>query len=169
SDDGRFIAANDGAIPCLWTRGASNTWTREEIGEAGALIPRAVNNLGTVVGLRYPDNANTQAVVWTRDKGCKRLRPPSDYGKAEATDVNNDNVVVGMLDGPTASDKGPRAFVYENGRLRLIDEGGETFVAANAINDRGQVAGIMEDQEEEDDASKKQGPDAKKQAPPARP
>lgn len=166
SDDGRFVAATDGAIPCLWTRGESNGWTREAIGEAGALIPRAVNNRGTVVGIRYPDDGNTQAVIWTRDKGCKRLRPPADYGKSEATDVNNDDVVVGMLDGPNVSDKGPRAFLYENGRLRLIEEGGPTFVAANAINDRGQVAGVMEDEEDEE---KPAAPDAKTPAPPAKP
>ena len=40
------------------------------------------------------------------------------------------------------------AFLYEAGRLRLIDEGGPAFTAATAINDRGEVAGVLEKDDE---------------------
>jgi hypothetical protein len=56
SGDGRFIAAVAANSPCLWTRDASGRWTREVIGNVGSMVPRAVNDAGTVVGTRYtPD------------------------------------------------------------------------------------------------------------------
>ena len=50
-----------------------------------------------------------------------------------------------MVDGPAGSKIGPNAFVFEGGRLRLLDEGGPSFTYATAINDNGQVAGVMEE------------------------
>jgi probable HAF family extracellular repeat protein len=147
SDDGKSIAAVDGVLPCLWTQDTSGHWTREVIAEAGALVPRAVNNAGTVVGLRSNGDGQTHAVLWTRGGGCKQLVEPAGYVRSEAYAVNNAGAVVGMVDGPNGSKVGPSAFVYEEGRLRLIDEGGPDFTAATAINDRGQVAGVLEKEE----------------------
>jgi hypothetical protein len=58
--------------------------------------------------------------------------------------INNAGVVVGTVDGPGGSAIGPNAFVYEKGKLRLIDECGASFTSATAINDAGQVAGIVD-------------------------
>jgi hypothetical protein len=68
---------------------------------------------------------------------------------SEARAVNNLGVVVGMIDGPHGSKVEPRAFLYEAGadRLRVIDEGGPLFDSATAINDRGDVAGVLEEKE----------------------
>ena len=79
---------------------------------------------------------------------CKLLEEPAGYVRSEAHAINSAGVVVGMVDGPGGSVTGPNAFVYERGRLRLIDEGGPNFASADAINDRGQVAGTMERPEE---------------------
>ena len=54
-----------------------------------------------------------------------------------------------MIDGPGGSKIGPNAFVYESGRLRLLDDGGPDFTAATAINDLGQVAGVVEKEAED--------------------
>jgi probable HAF family extracellular repeat protein len=148
SDDGTCLASVDGAVPCLWTRQPAGTWTRETIGEPGTLVPRAVNNTGTVAGVRFTPDGLCHAVVWSRDQGMRRLEKPAGYVRSEASAVNNDGVVVGMADGPNGSPIGPSAFVYVGGRLRLIDEGGPAFTAATAINDRGQVAGVFEKDEE---------------------
>ncbi len=144
SGDGRRIAALDGKVPCLWTLGAGGAWAREPIGEAGSIVPRAVNDAGTVVGLQIDPDGNAHAAVWTRDGGLVRPEEPEGYARSEASAVNEAGVVVGMIDGPAGSEVGPRAFAYEKGRLRLLDEGGPNFTAATAINDRGQVAGVME-------------------------
>jgi uncharacterized membrane protein len=148
SGDGRFIAAVEGDSPCLWSRDASGRWTRESIGDAGSLVPRAVNNSGTVVGLQYTPDGSTHAVVWSRSGGIRRPAEPAGYVRSEALAINNHGVVVGMIDGPNGSQVGPNAFVYEEGRLRILEEGGPNFGSATAINDRGQVAGILEKKEE---------------------
>jgi hypothetical protein len=54
-----------------------------------------------------------------------------------------------MVDGPGGSSIGPNGFVYEQDRLRLIDEGGSRFASATAINNHGQIAGVLEEREEE--------------------
>jgi uncharacterized membrane protein len=148
SGDGRFVAAVDGNSPCLWTRDASGRWARESIGDPGSLAPRAVNNSGTVVGVRFTPDGSTHAVVWSRSGGLRLLAEPEGYVRSEALAINNHEVVVGMVDGPRGSKTGPNGFVYEGGRLRILDEGGPNFASATAINDRGEVAGVLEKPEE---------------------
>ena len=154
SDNGRYVAAADGGVPCLWSEDASGVWTREVIGEAASLFPRAVNNAGTVVGLHFIPDGFPHAVVWTREGGIQVLAEPAGYVRSEASAVNNAGVVVGMVDGPGGSKIGPNAFVYEAGRLRLLDEAGPDFTAATAINDQGQVAGVLEKDEEPEPPAK---------------
>lgn len=144
SDDGRSIAAVDGATACLWTEDASGTWSRTEIAQPGELVPRGVNNAGMVVGLRYTDDGLTHAVLWTRDEGYRAIEMPEGYARSEALAVNNHGVVVGFMDGPHGSEIMPRGFLYQQGRLRLLVEGPLEIVSVNAINDQNQVAGVVE-------------------------
>jgi uncharacterized membrane protein len=149
SSDGQFVAAVDGERPCLWSRDPGGTWMRETIGDPASLVPRAVNDSATVVGVRFSSDGKVHAVIWTRAAGVKMLGKPIGYVKSEALAINNAGVVVGMIDGPPGSETGPNAFVYEDGHVRLIDEGGPFFGSATAINDHGQVAGVLEEREEE--------------------
>jgi probable HAF family extracellular repeat protein len=144
SSDGRCVASIDGEVPCLWTRSDVGSWVREVIGDSGAMAPRAVNNGGIVVGLSQTGDGLTHAVIWTRGVGITRLEKPKGYVRSESLAINNAGVVVGMVDGPAGSPIGPNAFVYENGRLRVINECGPTFTSATAINDAGQVAGVLD-------------------------
>ena len=144
SDNGRHVASIDGEVPCLWSRADKGPWAREVIGGSGSMTPRAVNNTGIVVGLSYGRDGSPDAVIWTRGKGITRLEKPKGYVRSEANAINNAGVVVGMMDGPGGSAIGPNAFVYENGRLRVIDECGTAFTSATAINDAGQVAGVLD-------------------------
>jgi uncharacterized membrane protein len=148
SGDGQFIAAVDGDAPCLWSRDPSGRWMRKVIGDASSLVPRAVNNGGTVVGLRYTPDGLTHAVVWSRPGGLRLLAKPEGYVRSEAIAINNLGVVVGMIDGPAGGKLGPNAFVYDGERLRILDEAGPNFASATAINDRGQVAGVLEKKED---------------------
>jgi probable HAF family extracellular repeat protein len=160
SDDGRYVASIDGAAPCLWSRSEKGgPWAREAIGDPGSMAPRAVNNAGMVVGLSYAQDGTTDAVIWMRGKGLTRLEKPKGYVKSEANAINNAGVVVGMLDGPNGSAIGPNAFVYENGRLRIINEFGPAFVIATAINDAGQIAGVLDKEDgEKADAGEEKKP-----------
>ena len=101
-----------------------------------------------VVGVNYTADGRVHAIVWSREHGLKQLEIPEGYVRSEANAVNNEGVVVGMVDGPGGSKIGPDAFVYEAGRLRLINDGGPYFSSATAINDRGQVAGILDKDDE---------------------
>ena len=148
SGDGRFVAVVDGDTPCMWSLEASGRWTRTSIGDAGSLVPRAVNNSGTVVGVRYTPDGVTHAVAWSKSGGIRLLPEPERYIRSEALAINNHGVIVGMIDGPGGSSIGPNAFAYEEGRLRILDEGGPRFASATAINDRGQVAGVLEEKEQ---------------------
>jgi uncharacterized membrane protein len=150
SDDGKHIAGVDGTVAVLWTEGPEGHWSREVISRPGMLIPRGVNNAGTLVGLYHTGNGRTHAAIRSREAGYKVLEKPEGYVKSEAGAINNHGVVVGMIDGPNGSKVGPRGFVYEAGKLRVLDEGGPNFAAATAINDRGQVSGIFEKEEDEE-------------------
>jgi uncharacterized membrane protein len=149
SNDGRYIASIDDSVPCLWSKKPGGSWSREVIGAAGSLAPRAVNNSGVVVGLTHTADGSTHAVIWMREAGTRRLEEPAGYVRSEANAINNAGVVVGMVDGPHGSAVGPNAFVYEKGRLRLINECGPAFAGATAINDKDQVAGVLEEKERE--------------------
>jgi uncharacterized membrane protein len=149
SGDGRQVSAVDGLSPYLWSRNAEGAWTSEQIGDPGSLIPRAVNDSGVVVGQRDLADGSVHAVLWTRDSGLQVLEEPKGYTRSEALAVNNLGTVVGMVDGPRGSKIGPNAFVLEKGRpLRLLEEGGAFLASATAINDRGQVAGVLESPDE---------------------
>ena len=149
SGDGKRVTAVDGATPCLWSRDTSGRWAREEIGKPGSLIPRAINDSGVVAGMRFDGEGVPHAVIWDRAGGCRDIKEPDGYVRSEANAVNNHGAIVGMIDGPARSKTGPNAFVYVGGKLRVIDEGGPMFDTATAINDRGDVAGVLEEKEED--------------------
>ena len=164
SGNGKYVSAVDGVTPCLWTQGSLGEWTREAIAEDGSLIPRAVNDSGTVVGVRFTGDGLMHAVLWSRAAGYKQLDKPKDYVRSEALAINNEGVVVGMIDGPHGSKVEPKGFVYRDGQIRLIDEGGPNLVSATAINDHDQVAGVVEKDDEAEAKPGKPGKDKPKPA-----
>ncbi|WP_337176776.1 HAF repeat-containing protein [Paludisphaera sp.] len=152
SPDGKRLAATRGVDPTLWTETAPGEWKSESLdGGKDHFIPRAVNDAGTVVGFRNDHDGTYRAVVWTPGQGVTVLSPPPGFVHAQATAINNAGVVVGQVDGPHGGLPGPRGFVYEDGKLRVLDEAGPDFTWATAINDAGQVAGVIEMEEEHPD------------------
>lgn len=150
SPDGKRLAAVQKVLPSLWTETEPGVWKREALSEEpGSLIPRGVNNAGVVVGHREDGKGYTHAMIWTREKGLGPIPEPEGFKGSRAEAVNNAGAVVGMIDGPHGTEIGPKAFVYENGRLRTLDECGPDLVWATAINDKGQVAGVVEKEEPE--------------------
>ncbi len=149
SGDGRRVAGVDGSTPALWTRSDAGAWTREAIGPAGSIIPKAVNDAGTVVGIAYPRDGSTHAMIWTQAQGVRPIPEPTGYDRSEASAINNAGAVVGMIDGPHGSPVSPRGFVFEDNRVRILEEAGPNCVGATAINDAGQVAGAFEKEDDE--------------------
>lgn len=149
SPDGKRLAAVRMGKPTLWTVTAPGEWKAETLDAPDDyFIPRAVNDAGTVVGFRNDHDGTYRAIVWAGDQGVKVIDPPAGFVHAQATAVNNAGAVVGQVDGPHGHLPGPRAFIYENGKLRILDEGGPDFIWATAINDAGQVSGVLEKEEE---------------------
>lgn len=151
SDNGRRMASVDGEKPCLWSQSPDGKWSMEVIGESGSFVPRGVNDEGTVAGVRFTYDGLNHAMIWTRAKGLVEIKPPEGYVKGEANAINNAGLVVGMFDGPSGSKVGPAAFAFADGKARIIAEGGPNFTSATALNDRGQVTGVFEAPEEEDE------------------
>ena len=149
SPDGRKVATLDGPSPYLWTR-TPDGWDRKEMGGPASMAPRAVNNAGTVVGVRLPADGSQHAVIWTAGKGTSDLEMPKDFVRSEAASINNKGEVVGWADGPPGSDLGPRAIAWVGGKPRLLDEFRSMMSSATVINDAGQVSGIIEKDEELD-------------------
>ncbi len=147
SDNGMYAASVVDTRPCLWTELRSGRWKNEMIGEPRSMVPRSVNNSGLVVGVRETPDAMVHAVIWTRAKGQQVLENPEGYRRSDATAVNNQGVVVGWVDGHRGSKIGPVPFVYEWGRLRIFAEGGPAFSMATAINDHGQMTGVIDTEE----------------------
>lgn len=150
SPDGKRLAAVQAGETSLWTEAEPGRWRREStsVGRLD-LVPRGVNDSGMVVGINQDHGGTVSAVVWTREMGAKTLDLPPGYRHGQASAVNNAGVVVGQIDGPHGELPGPRAFVFEAGRLRPIDEGGPDFVWATAIDDAGHVSGVLEKEEDE--------------------
>ncbi|WP_165246254.1 HAF repeat-containing protein [Paludisphaera soli] len=148
SPDGKRLAAIQKGETSLWTETGPGAWKRESLpNQPGALIPRAVNDAGTVAGFRNePDGALT-ALIWSPEAGVLKLPIPAGFEHGQATGVNNAGAVVGQVDGPHGRLPGPRAFVYEDGKLRLLDEHGPNLVWATVINDAGQISGVLEEPE----------------------
>ena len=147
SDDGRYVASIDGAVPCLWTRQDGDR------GPANRSAMPARSRPACRQQFRHGRRPSLQQRVFARCRdldaraGFTRFEYPKGYVPAEAHAINNAGVVVGMVDGPHGSSVGPSAFVYEKGRFRVIDEFGPAFTSANAINDAGQVAGDLDKEE----------------------
>ena len=151
SPDGKRLAAVQKLLPSLWTENEPGVWTREALAdEPGSLLPRGVNDAGVVVGHREDGRGYTHAMIWTREDGLKPIPEPEGFAGSRAEAINNAGAVVGLIDGPRGTEVGPRAFVFEKGRLRTLDECGPDLVWATAINDKGQVAGVVETEEGED-------------------
>jgi len=161
SPDGKRLAAIQEGVASLWTEEAPGSWKRRALSEVpNDLIPRAVNDSGMVAGYRNDPDGTLRAVVWTPEGGVKALPIPEGFEHAQATGLNNAGAVVGQVDGPHGHEPGPHAFVYEDGKLRILDEHGPTFVWATVINDRGQVSGVLEEPEEVPPAEAPEAPDA---------
>ncbi|AMV40393.1 hypothetical protein [Planctomyces sp. SH-PL62] len=149
SPDGKRLAAVQKGETSLWTEAEPGVWKREPLSQdRNAMIPRGVNDSGVVVGHRNDPDGTLRAVIWTREQGLQTLGIPEGFQHAQASAVNNAGAVVGQIDGPHGGLPGPRAFIYEDGKLRILDEHGPDFIWATAINDRGQVSGVLEEPEE---------------------
>jgi probable HAF family extracellular repeat protein len=101
----------------------------------------AINNRQQVVGMmNFPDDEGRfHAYVW--DDGVMRDLTP-DGGGSQANDINDRGQIVGIAD---LGDGIGAAVLWEDGRMVPLEQpAGVLFCVAQAINDRGVIAGYCE-------------------------
>ncbi|MCA9133840.1 MAG: hypothetical protein KDA45_11825 [Planctomycetales bacterium] len=92
----------------------------------------------TVQNLRQPCHIDS------RGKLTRIALFPGDVS-GEARGIDAEGTVVGFSDAPHGPEGGPRAFVWRNGQTEsLALPASSVFSAAMSINDRGQIAGMLD-------------------------
>jgi probable HAF family extracellular repeat protein len=111
-----------------------------------------INAAGEIVGWAKTESGRTHAFIYFAGK-MRDLGVPDEFEGSEAKGINASGQIVGS--GATTTDGGflkiittSRAYLYEQGkwidlntRVNLADSGLNVLIFAEAINDRGQIAG----------------------------
>ena len=123
------------------------------LGGHGWNTPGAINDRGVIAGFANGPNdvINGQlqfrflAFIWTREHGMRSLGTLPGDAMSEATDINDENQIVGVSFSDFLFDN-PRAFIYENGAMTplnsLIGSASANWdiTSTGGINDRGEIA-----------------------------
>lgn len=122
------------------------------LGGSGWNTPQAINSRGVVVGFDNGPNDvisgalqfRWQAFIWTKENGMVSLGALPGDEMSQATDVNDQNQIVGVSYLDYNFDN-PRAFIYQNGAMTplnsLIGSASENWDVSSTggINDRGEI------------------------------
>lgn len=123
------------------------------LGGHGWNTPGAINNRGVIAGFANGTNDviggqlqfRFLAFIWTKEHGMQSLGTLPGDAMSEATDINDENQIVGVSFSDFFFDN-PRAFVYENGTMTALNSliGSATanwdISSTGGINDRGEIA-----------------------------
>jgi len=123
------------------------------LGGHGWNTPGAINDLGVIAGFANGPNDVMSgqlqfrflAFIWTKEHGMQSLGTLPGDAMSEATDINDENQIVGVSFADFFFDN-PRAFLYENGTMTplnsLIGSASANWdlSSTGGINDRGEIA-----------------------------
>lgn len=127
----------------LWSRQADGNWNRELVSDNQAKLSD-INDRGDIVG-SIRSGSRRQAFVATARKEFRLLDHLEGDDHSEAMDINNTGTICGYSDDPRGPEGGPTAVTWnvqdgtEASRLPLFEN--VVFSAAQAVNERGQIAG----------------------------
>ncbi len=108
------------------------------------VCPRALNDLGRVVGTVKVAQDQWHIFLWDRDRGMQDLGSCADPRRFEYVQINNAGQIAGTMVDPNGD---PRAFLLDPNGVRCVLQApvGEQ-VHIRALNNRGQVVGFNESQ-----------------------
>lgn len=154
SDDGQRIAASlvvesgGGDLPPFinhlftWERADEGAWNRRLLTDRAVHLAN-INNRGVVAG-RVTVDGQRKAFVYHPQCGPRVLSPLPGDASCEATDVNNQDTVVGWSDPPRGPAGGPRAFVWRDDQLSQLPLPPEAkYSTAKTITDDHRVGGSL--------------------------
>lgn len=112
------------------------------INSAGLVVGTVKTNTADIIRTRRP--ATTRAFLWSAGEGMTELGTLPGGTNSDASGVNDLGQIVGAAS--TAKERPYHAFLYEKGRMYDLNDlipqgGGWELITANAINDKGQIAG----------------------------
>ncbi len=131
----------------IWEQDQDQAWVNRKVG-AKEFRLKDMNNRGMIVGAVKPTSSNSINIrpCWVDEEGAMHLIKlfPDDVS-GEALGIDESGTVVGFSDDPPGPDGGPQAFVYRDGLTKPLELPPKTqFSSAQAINSRGQIAGMMD-------------------------
>lgn len=146
------IGAYSAIHALLWENG--QPISLGSLGGSGWNTPQAINNRGVIVGFDNGPNDvisgalqfRWQAFIWTKESGMVSLGALSGDEMSQATDVNDQNQIVGVSYVDYNFDN-PRAFIYQNGMMTPLNSliGAATanwdISSIGGINDSGEIGG----------------------------
>jgi hypothetical protein len=129
----------------LWTETEPDRWERKLL-SSEQLYLRGINDQGEMAGSVRGKTGERQP-CYVSPQGDFRLLEllPKDVS-GEAKGINNDSVIVGFSDDPIGGDGGPEpCFWKKDAKPNKIAPAGSWFGMIQAINQTGQMAGVVED------------------------
>lgn len=106
-------------------------------------VLHGVNNRGIIAGNIYlgSTDINTRALQWTSLNRLVPLAIPAGFTSTWAIAINNNDVIAGT--GTDASGRTHIIFWNANGRPTVLGTFGAAYANSQALNDRGEIAGIL--------------------------
>jgi len=155
SPDGKLIAGccteafrPDGTIDSAlytWTQSDQGTWQRSLL-STDQLYLRGINDQGEMAG-SIPSLTGERQPCYVSPKGeFQRLELLPGDVSGEAKGINNASRVIGFSDDPPGTEGGPEPCYWGKDRkVQKIAPSGSWYGMIQAINEAGQMAGLVED------------------------
>ena len=124
-------------------------WTRKDGKWAGKVISkeqyhlRDMNNEKQIAG-SYASPGGPMPCRINSNGSVDKIELLKGDESGEAWGITPTGEVVGLSDDPRGPKGGPQAFMWSNGKTKKIDFGDSPYSAAYSINEKGQIAGLVD-------------------------
>lgn len=122
---------------------ADDQWTRRLVSDE-QMVVRDMNNRGEIAATYTGRTGRDPCFIDPQGK-LTRIGTFAGDVSGEARGINADGTVVGFSDDPNGPEGGPQAFIWKKGKSQALKLPADTvFSSAFGINDRGQIAGLLD-------------------------